>query len=63
MAVGECIRDLGRPVPSGEVYAHLMGHLTLESYTSVIAVLKAKGLVEEKNHLLTWIGPVSGFAG
>lgn len=55
-AVAEAIKELGS-VPSGELYAQLMGHLSLSAYTRVIDTLKRTGLVKESNHLLTWIGP------
>ncbi len=55
-AVAEAIRELGS-VPSGEFYARLLGHMSLETYTAIIARLKGAGLVEEKGHVLTWIGP------
>jgi hypothetical protein len=56
VAVAEAIREKGE-VPSGELYAVLSGHLTLALYTKVIERLKGAGLVSERNHLLTWIGP------
>jgi hypothetical protein len=56
-AVGDCIREL-RTVPSGHLYARLMGNLSLEDYQSVIATLVRAGLVREHaSHLLEWIGP------
>lgn len=55
-AVGEAIRDLGS-VPSGHLYARLMGHMDLEAYNKCIGLLKQMDLVKEENHLLTWIGP------
>lgn len=55
-AVGEVIRDLGS-IPSGHLYAHLMGRMSLDTYNSLIGILKQANLVEEKNHLLTWVGP------
>jgi hypothetical protein len=55
-AVGDAIRSLGS-VPSGHLYARLMGHLTLDQYTSIIEVLKKSGLVAERSHVLTWVGP------
>lgn len=55
-AVSDAIRDLGE-VPSGQLYAQVMGHMSLASYQSVIGILKQAGVVEEKNHLLRWIGP------
>lgn len=57
LAVAEAIRSLGS-VPSGHLYAQLMGHLTLEQYTSIIGALKGAGVVTEQNHLLTWKEPV-----
>ena len=58
MVVAETIREL-REVPSGELYAHLMGHLDLDQYTKVLGILKRAGLVQERGHLLTWSGPLS----
>ena len=55
-AVGEAIRDLGS-VPSGHLYARLMGRMSLETYNKLITILKQANLVEENNHLLTWVGP------
>ncbi len=55
-AVAEAIRDLGS-VPSGHLYARLMGHMSLETYNKIITILKNAKLVEESNHLLTWVGP------
>jgi hypothetical protein len=56
LAVAEAIRELGS-VPSGHLYARLMGQLSVESYGAIIRTLKGAGLVEEKSHLLTWVGP------
>lgn len=53
-AVAEAIRELGS-VPSGHLYAQLMGKLTLDQYTQIIDVLKGAGLVTESGHLLTWV--------
>lgn len=55
-SLGVAIKSLGE-VPSGHLYARVMGHLSLEQYNSFIAVLKQQGLVSEKGHLLTWTGP------
>jgi hypothetical protein len=55
-AVAETIREAGE-VPSGTIYAALLGKVTMEGYTSLLRTLKGAGLVEEKNHLLRWIGP------
>ncbi len=55
MALGEAIKDLGS-VPSGHLYAHVMGHMSLDNYNAAIGLLKRAGAVKEENHLLTWIG-------
>lgn len=55
-ALGAAIKQLGE-VPSGHLYARVMGHLTLEQYTWLIDALKRAHLVEEKNHVLRWVGP------
>ena len=54
--VGDAIREL-KSVPSGHLYARLMGHMSLDSYNGCIRLLKQANLVEESNHLLTWVGP------
>jgi hypothetical protein len=57
VAISQCIQELGS-VPSGHLFARLMGHLDIDSYQSVIATLVRAGLVREHpNHLLEWIGP------
>lgn len=55
-AMGKVIRDLS-PVPSGVLYAQVMGYMKLEQYQQVITLLKRAELVAESNHVLTWIGP------
>ncbi len=55
-AVAEAIRALGS-VPSGHLYAQLMGSMDLEQYNAVIRTLKNAKLVTEKNYMLTWVGP------
>ena len=54
-AIGEAIKDLGS-VPSGHLYARVMGILYLDQYNQVIGILKKQGLIEEKFYELTWIG-------
>lgn len=56
LAVSEAIREAGR-VPSGTVYAMVMGRLTLDQYTSLIGVLTRAGLVKCVAHELIWTGP------
>lgn len=55
-AIAEAIRELGE-VPSGHLYAIVIGQVTMEQYARIIDVLKGAGLVEEKNHVLKWAGP------
>jgi hypothetical protein len=56
LAVGEAIRDLGE-VPSGKLYANVMGSLSLEAYTKIIDTLKGAGVVtEDTSHVLRWVG-------
>jgi hypothetical protein len=56
-AVAETIRELGS-VPSGHLYAQLMGRMDFQGYTKLIDTLKGAGLVSEnRQNELTWIGP------
>lgn len=65
--VADTIRDMSHDallggVPSGVLYAVCASHLTLDQYQSIIDLLKHGKLVEERNHLLSWIGPTKGAA-
>lgn len=56
-AVAETIRELGA-VPSGHLYARLMGVMELHQYEQVIDLLIDARLIErDRSHLLRWIGP------
>ena len=55
-AVAEAIRE-AKEIPSGTLYAMLMGHMSLETYQGIIRTLKGAGLVAERAHLLSWCGP------
>jgi hypothetical protein len=56
-AIAETIRELGE-LPSGELYARLVGKLDLPDYEEVIRILKETGLVTETpGHLLRWNEP------
>lgn len=55
-AIGTAIRSLGS-VPSGHLYAHLCGKLSMGSYNNIIAILKNSKLVEERSSILIWVGP------
>ena len=57
-ALADAIRELGE-IPSGHLYARVMGFMTLEVYQSMIENLKAAGVVrEEPSHLLVWQEPL-----
>lgn len=53
-ALGSAIRE-AKSIPSGHLYAAVMGHFSIGEYMSAIGILKDVGLVKESNHLLTWI--------
>lgn len=55
-AIAEAIRDLGR-VPSGHLYAQVMGVLSLDNYTIAIDHLERAKLVRREGHELIWTGP------
>lgn len=54
-AIGRIIRDTKR-IPSGHLYAQLMGVLSLEKYESIIAILVKGQLIKVESHELIWIG-------
>ncbi len=55
-AVADTIRQLGS-VPSGHLYAQIMGKVDIHGFQKLVAILKGSGLVSESNDILTWIGP------
>jgi hypothetical protein len=55
-ALSLAIAQLGE-VPSGHLYAQLMGVMDLRMYEWAIGKLKSMGLVTERGNLLTWTGP------
>lgn len=65
-SVADCIREITISnenglggVPSGHLYTRLMEHMNLETYNRIIGMLKQAKVVEERSHLLVWIGPRS----
>lgn len=56
-AVCETIREAKR-IPSGTLYATLIGRMDLEAYNKMVGMLKNTGLVTEVAHELVWTGPV-----
>lgn len=55
-ALAEAIRALGS-VPSGTLYAQVMGSLSLDQYRVALDILTGAGLVRVKSDEITWIGP------
>ena len=55
-AMAEAIREAGS-IPSGHLYALVMGRMGLHDYDVGIGILKRAVLVEESAHVLTWVGP------
>lgn len=60
MALADAIKEGSKGslggVPSGHLYAVLMGQMSLEVYNKYIGCLISAGLVTQKNHLLSWKG-------
>ncbi len=55
--VAEAILAMGEQgIPSGHLYARLMGTITLDDYNTILGVLKKAGMVSESYHLLRWTG-------
>ena len=55
-AMAEAIRGLGT-VPSGHLYAMVMGKVDLAGFERIIQTLVNAGLVDNKSNELRWIGP------
>jgi hypothetical protein len=55
-AVTEAIREAKR-IPSGTLYAMLIGKVDIAGYEKMVTMLKNAGLIEEKHSELIWIGP------
>jgi hypothetical protein len=54
--VGHLIQIKGT-IPSGELYAVVMGSLDLRTYGAVLDKLESAGLIKNSGHMLTWTGP------
>jgi hypothetical protein len=55
-ALAEAIRT-AKQIPSGHLYAMVMGKMTLEVYEGALGTLKRAKLVQEAGNMLTWVGP------
>ena len=56
-ALASAIRDLGR-VPSGHLYAQVLGHMSLQTYESMVQLLVESGVVGRDGDVLVWKGKV-----
>lgn len=66
VVVGEAIEELYRhhgPYPAGEIYARLMGHMSLDTFNTIMDLLKKAGMITINNHLITWTGPIAKGGG
>lgn len=60
IAMGRTVRELKR-VPSGHLYARLMGSISLDQYNSLIGILVKQNLVKlTPSHELVWVGEEGG---
>jgi hypothetical protein len=56
-AVGETIKEFGpNGVPLGHLYAHLMGIMTYNTFTSMIDAMVTCKQIKVSNNVATWIG-------
>ena len=53
-AIADAIKEL-KEVPSGHLYARLMGKLSLDQYNTVIEILTDAKWIKVEYHLITWI--------
>lgn len=54
-AVNDAIKELGT-IPSGLLYAHLMGVMDIHTYNRIIELLQRAGTIKVRNHLITYCG-------
>lgn len=52
-AILETLHEIPEGVPSGHMYAALMGRTSLEEYEALLEIAKRGGLVDVKSHLVT----------
>lgn len=58
LVIAETVRELGE-VPSGHLYAGLMGKVSYYEYERCLGILIHAGLISRSgHHLLTWAGPL-----
>lgn len=54
--LGQAIREAGE-TPSGHLYAHVMSHLSIQQFETLIQNLINAKCVSKRGDVLTWIGP------
>ena len=52
--MADAVKELGH-VPSGHLYAMVMGKLSLEAYERILGILTNAGLIEVKGNEIFWI--------
>lgn len=54
--IGSAIMAAGRDgIPSGHLYAMVMGKMDLAAYEGAVGLLKRQAIIEENGHVLRWI--------
>jgi hypothetical protein len=57
--IADAIREAGETgIASGVLYAMVMEKYSLNEYDKIISILVDAKLIENKYHLLKWIGPI-----
>jgi hypothetical protein len=52
----DCVKDCGAMgLPSGHLYAHLMGKMSLDTYEQMIELLIRAGRITRSNHCLYYV--------
>jgi hypothetical protein len=55
--IAYAIKTVGS-IPSGHIYAQVMGETDLETYNTILGVLKSAKMISiAPSHMIKWIGP------
>lgn len=60
--IAEAVWEAGS-IPSGHLYAAMVGKVTLSAFESLVAQLCRTGLIRQNGYVLTWTGPCKGKPG
>jgi hypothetical protein len=56
-AIAEAIREAGE-IPSGTLYALVLGKVDYDGYQKLLGILKGAGLIQVMpSHMVKWVGP------